>query len=78
MPFNEDPTAPEVPLPSNAPVLISVTEIVSFVSTSLSFFNTSFTDPSVTVKVLFVDISIVLLSLDATGASLAPVIVKVI
>ena len=30
-------------------------------------------EPSVTVKVEFVDISIVLLSFDATGASFAPV-----
>jgi len=52
--------------------------MVLFVSVSLSLFNTSFTDPLVTVKELFVDISIVLLSLDATGASLVPVTVKVI
>ena len=78
MPFNEDPTVPEVPLPSRAPVLISVTEMVLFVSASLSLFNTSFTDPLVTVNELLVDISIVLLSLDATGASLVPVTVKVI
>ena len=52
--------------------------IVLFLSLSLSLTKTSLTDPSVTVIVLSVDISIVLLSFEATGASLIPVIVKVI
>ena len=71
VPVSEDPTTPEVP-GSKAPVLISVTLIVLLVSASVSF-NTSLMEPSVTVKVEFVDISIVLLSFDAAGASFAPV-----
>ena len=73
VPVSEDPTTPEVPAPSKAPVLISVTLIVSLVSASVSLVNTSLMEPSVTVKVEFVDISIVLLSFDAAGASFAPV-----
>ena len=44
----------------------------------MSFLKTSLIALSVTVKVEFVDISIVLVSFDATGASFAPVTVKVI
>ena len=69
---------PEVPDPSNAPVLIPVTVSVSFASESLSLVKTSLVDPLDAVKVVSIEILIVLLSLDATGASFPPVTENVI
>ena len=67
----------QYPEPSVDPVLISVTIDVSFESGSVSLVNTSFSESFVTVKVEVAAISIVLLSLTPTGASLAPVTVIV-
>ena len=66
-----------MPEPSVAPVLISVAVKVALLSASVSFSTTSFDAPSVTVKEVSDDISIVLLSFAATGVSLVPVTVKV-